>query len=63
LTRRRSTPTVLATNVHSNINKEVDMAVSIKAGMEKVPGGLMLVPLLIGAVVHTASPGAGKYFG
>jgi 2-keto-3-deoxygluconate permease len=39
------------------------MAVSIKAGMEKVPGGLMLVPLLIGAVIHTASPDAGKFFG
>ena len=39
------------------------MAVSIKAGIEKVPGGMMLVPLLIGAVIHTAAPDAGKFFG
>ena len=39
------------------------MAVPIKAGMEKVPGGVMLVPLLVGAVVHTAAPGAGDFFG
>ena len=39
------------------------MAVPIKAGMEKVPGGLMLVPLLVGAVIHTAAPDAGKFFG
>src|SRR6187455_3666019 len=31
--------------------------------MEKVPGGLMLIPLLVGAVIHTAAPGAGKFFG
>src|SRR4051812_50077433 len=31
--------------------------------MEKVPGGLMLVPLLIGAVIHTTAPDAGKFFG
>src|SRR6476661_9382042 len=39
------------------------MAVRIKAGMEKVPGGLMLIPLLIGAVIHTAAPGAWTFFG
>jgi len=39
------------------------VAVSIKAGIEKVPGGMMLVPLLIGAVIHTAAPDAGKFFG
>jgi len=39
------------------------VAVSIKAGIEKVPGGLMLVPLLVGAVIHTAAPDAGKFFG
>jgi 2-keto-3-deoxygluconate permease len=42
---------------------EVDVAVPIKAGIEKVPGGLMLVPLLIGAVIHTAAPDAGTFFG
>jgi 2-keto-3-deoxygluconate permease len=39
------------------------VAVRIKAGIEKVPGGLMLVPLLVGAVIHTAAPDAGKFFG
>src|SRR6476469_2438059 len=42
---------------------EVEVALRIKAGIEKVPGGLMLVPLLVGAVIHTAAPGAGEYFG
>ena len=37
--------------------------IRIKAGIEKVPGGMMLVPLLIGAVIHTAAPDAGKFFG
>src|SRR4029453_10288604 len=31
--------------------------------MEKVPGGLMLVPLMVGALIHTAAPDAGKFFG
>src|ERR1044071_9421281 len=39
------------------------MPVQIKAGMEKVPGGLMLVPLLVGAVIHTSAPDAGEFFG
>lgn len=39
------------------------MAVRIKAGMEKVPGGLMLIPLLVGAVIHTVAPDAGTFFG
>ncbi|CAM5692689.1 2-keto-3-deoxygluconate permease [Streptomyces tendae] len=39
------------------------MAVPIKAGIEKVPGGLMLVPMLVGAVVHTAAPDSGEFFG
>src|SRR5690349_24292299 len=56
-------PTLVAFNVHSNIELEVEMAVRIKAGIEKVPGGLMLVPLLVGAVIHTAAPEGGKFFG
>ena len=39
------------------------MAIGIKAGMEKVPGGLMLIPLLVGAVMHTVAPDAGTFFG
>jgi len=39
------------------------VALRVKAGIEKVPGGLMLVPLLVGAVIHTVAPGAGEYFG
>jgi 2-keto-3-deoxygluconate permease len=39
------------------------VAVNIKAGIEKVPGGLMLVPLLVGALIHTVAPDAGKFFG
>src|ERR1700745_3452207 len=39
------------------------MAIRIKAGMEKVPGGLMLVPLVVGVVIHPEAPDAGKFFG
>jgi 2-keto-3-deoxygluconate permease len=31
--------------------------------IDKVPGGLMLVPLLLGALCNTFAPGAGQYFG
>ncbi len=34
----------------------------IKQSIDKIPGGLMLVPLFLGAICHTFSPDAGKYF-
>ncbi len=35
----------------------------IKQAVDKIPGGLMLVPLFFGALCHTFIPGTGKYFG
>ncbi len=36
---------------------------NILKSVRKIPGGIMLVPLLLGALVHTFTPGAGQYFG
>jgi 2-keto-3-deoxygluconate permease len=35
----------------------------ILSNIEKIPGGLMIVPLFLGAILHTFFPGTGKYFG
>jgi 2-keto-3-deoxygluconate permease len=35
----------------------------IMKSMEKIPGGLMLVPLFLGAIIHTLAPTSGDYFG
>lgn len=35
----------------------------IKQAIDKIPGGMMLVPLFLGAIIHTLFPDAGKYFG
>src|SRR5678816_3362957 len=37
--------------------------IPIKRAIERVPGGLMVVPLLCGALATTLFPGAAKYFG
>jgi len=39
------------------------MQVPIKRAIEKVPGGMMTVPLLLGAVVATLFPNTPKFFG
>ncbi|PZD97523.1 2-keto-3-deoxygluconate transporter [Paenibacillus sambharensis] len=35
----------------------------IKQTIDRIPGGLMLVPLFLGALVHTFAPESGQYFG
>ncbi|ACX89834.1 2-keto-3-deoxygluconate transporter [Pectobacterium parmentieri] len=35
----------------------------IKQAIDKIPGGLMLVPLFLGAFCNTFTPGAGKFLG
>jgi 2-keto-3-deoxygluconate permease len=37
--------------------------VPIKRGIESVPGGMMIVPLLLGAVIATLAPDTPKFFG
>ncbi len=35
----------------------------IKKFIDKVTGGMMLIPLLLGATIHTFAPDTAEYFG
>jgi 2-keto-3-deoxygluconate permease len=39
------------------------IALPLKRAIERLPGGMMVVPLFTGAIISTLWPGAGQYFG
>lgn len=40
-----------------------EIIMRIKASIEKVPGGMMVVPLFFGALINTIFPNTATYFG
>lgn len=48
---------------HLDERGEHAMQIPIKATLDRIPGGTMVVPLFVGAVGHTVWPSAGGFFG